>query len=161
MHYNLDKSAQNVVQLLCARGLTLTTAESCTGGLLSGAVTAIPGSSGVFGCGIIAYANEVKEQLLGVKPETLAEFGAVSAECAAEMARGAQKTANTEVAISITGIAGPGGGTPEKPVGTVFLACINKNKINILHLQINSTDRHYIRLESVRQALILMLNTLN
>jgi PncC family amidohydrolase len=171
MHYNLDKTAQNVVQLLCGLNLTLTTAESCTGGLLSGAVTGVPGSSEVFGLGIVAYANKIKEKLLGVKPETLEKFGAVSAQCAAEMALGVRKYpyaedcpengAVADIGISITGIAGPGGGTSEKPIGTVFLACTCENKTNILHLQINSKDRQYIRLESVRQALILIQNTID
>ncbi|MCL2638407.1 MAG: CinA family protein [Oscillospiraceae bacterium] len=172
MHYNLDKTAQNVVQLLREKKLTLCTAESCTGGLLSGAVTAIAGSSEVFNLGIVAYANEIKEKMLGVKPETLEIHGAVSAECAAEMAAGARKLAKNSppwrggreadgvVGISITGIAGPGGGTPQKPVGTVYFACTCEEKTNILHLQINSDNREYIRLESVRQALILILNTI-
>jgi PncC family amidohydrolase len=160
MHYNLDKPAQNVVQLLCARNLTLTAAESCTGGLLSGAVTSVGGASQIFSLGIVAYANEIKEQILGVKTETLETYGAVSAQCAAEMAQGARKLADSDIGISVTGIAGPTGGTPEKPVGTVYFACVYKDKTNILHIKTDSTDRGFIRNESVRQALILILNTL-
>jgi PncC family amidohydrolase len=167
MHEHLDKQAQNVVQLLYTRKLTLTTAESCTGGLLSGAVTAVSGSSQVFGLGVTAYANEVKTQLLGVSPEVIEKYGAVSAECAAEMAQGAIRRgdyqssgASETVGISVTGIAGPDGGTPQKPVGTVFIACAYRDKIKTLHLKIKSDNRQYIRLESVRQALVLILNTM-
>jgi PncC family amidohydrolase len=161
MHYNLDKLAQNVVQLLGEKKYTLTTAESCTGGLLSGAITAIGGSSEVFRLGIVAYANEIKEKLLCVRPETLEFHGAVSAQCAAEMAQGAIKASGANIAISVTGIAGPTGGSSAKPIGTVFFACSYRDKTNTLHLRIDNKDRNYIRLESVRQALILILNTLN
>jgi nicotinamide-nucleotide amidase len=160
MHEHLDKPAQNVVQLLYTRRLTLATAESCTGGLLSGAVTAVPGSSEVFGLGVVAYANEIKEHILGVAPGVIEKYGAVSAQCAAEMAAGVQKLANSDIGISITGIAGPTGDTPVKPIGTVFLACVYREATSILHLQINSRDRNYIRNESVRQALILLRNVL-
>jgi PncC family amidohydrolase len=160
MRYNLDKQALNVVQLLCTRKLSLATAESCTGGLLSGAVTSVAGCSQVFILGIVAYANRIKEQILGVSPEVIEKHGAVSAQCAAEMALGVQKRAGADIGVSVTGIAGPGGGTPQKPVGTVYISCAFKDRTSTLHLRINSDNRQYIRLESVRQALILILNTL-
>jgi nicotinamide-nucleotide amidase len=157
----LDKTAQDVVQLLQAEKITLATAESCTGGLLSGAVTGVAGSSAVFPLGVCTYANESKEKILGVSPETLRDFGAVSAECAAEMALGVRKLSGANAGVSVTGIAGPDGGTPEKPVGTVFFACSYKEHMNILYLRINSTQsRRDIRLEAVRQALILIQNTI-
>ncbi len=110
-----------VLELLRERGLTLATAESCTGGLVAARLTAIPGSSDVFLGSVVAYANSVKTSQLGVPEELLATFGAVSAETAAAMAEGARTRLGADVAVSVTGVAGPGGGTAEKPVGLVFL----------------------------------------
>ena len=160
IHLGIDKQAQNVVKLLCTKKLRLCTAESCTGGLLSGAVTGIEGASEVFDLGICAYANDIKQSKLSVCAETLEEFGAVSAQCAAEMALGARRASGAEVGVSVTGIAGPGGGSAEKPVGTVFLACSYEEKLSTLHLKIDG-NREYIRLETVRQALVLILSTIN
>jgi nicotinamide-nucleotide amidase len=112
---------EHVLELCRARGLTVATAESCTGGLVAGRLTSVPGSSDVVLGGIVAYANEVKERELGVPPEVLAAHGAVSAEVAEAMARGARERLGADVAVAVTGVAGPGGGTPEKPVGLVFV----------------------------------------
>ena len=117
----LDKTAENVVQLLKERGLTLATAESCTGGLISAEITSVSGSSDVFGFGVCTYANEAKMKLLGVREETLASVGAVSEETAVQMAEGIRKLANADITVSVTGIAGPTGGSEEKPVGTVYI----------------------------------------
>lgn len=117
----LDKTAENVVQLLITRGLTLASAESCTGGLISAEITSVSGASGVFGFGVCTYANEAKMKLLGVKEETLASVGAVSEETAVQMAYGVRKLSGADIGVSVTGIAGPTGGTPEKPVGTVYI----------------------------------------
>ena len=122
----LDKAAENVVQLLKERGITLATAESCTGGLISAEITSVSGSSDVFGFGVCTYANEAKMKLLGVRAETLASVGAVSEETAVQMAEGVRKLAGADIAVSVTGIAGPTGGTPEKPVGTVYIGCSTK-----------------------------------
>ena len=110
-----------VLDLYRERGLTLATAESCTGGLVAARLTSVPGSSDVFLGAVVAYANEVKEAELGVPADMLATHGAVSAETAVAMARGARERLGADVAVSVTGIAGPGGGTPEKPVGLVYL----------------------------------------
>jgi PncC family amidohydrolase len=139
----------------------LATAESCTGGLLSGAVTGVSGSSQVFPMGVCTYSNDIKKNILGVRAETLDMYGAVSAQCAAAMALGVKRISGADITVSVTGIAGPDGGTPQKPVGTVYFGCSYKNRLNILHLQINSNDRETIRLESVRQALILILNIIS
>lgn len=112
-----------VTKLGVDTGLSVATAESCTGGLIGAAITAMPGSSAVFKGGIIAYANEVKTAQLGVTAELLAEHGAVSAQTAKAMARGARARLDTDIAISVTGIAGPGGGSTDKPVGTVWMGC--------------------------------------
>ena len=114
-------TAELVLDLLRAQGLTLATAESCTGGLVAARLTDVPGSSDVFLGGIVAYSNAVKEAQLGVPQAVLAEHGAVSAETAAAMAQGARARLAADVAVSVTGVAGPGGGTEEKPVGLVFL----------------------------------------
>jgi nicotinamide-nucleotide amidase len=108
--------------ILVARGWKLGLAESCTGGLIGFRVTAVSGSSDWFRGGVVAYENRVKERLLGVRADTLREHGAVSAETAVEMARGARRALGAKVALSVTGVAGPDGGTPEKPVGLVYAA---------------------------------------
>lgn len=108
--------------LLLAQGLSLVTAESCTGGLVGHRITNVPGSSAYYLGGFVAYAYEAKEALLGVQRGTLLAYGAVSEETAREMARGARQRMGAGVAVSVTGIAGPGGGMPEKPVGLVYVA---------------------------------------
>jgi len=117
-----DELAALVLDMCRERGLRIATAESCTGGMLGALITKIPGSSDVYVGGIIAYANEVKVSQLGVREATLAEYGAVSEQVAREMAEGAQRALGTSLGVGITGIAGPGGGSPEKPVGTVWIA---------------------------------------
>ncbi|CAG0928185.1 nicotinamide-nucleotide amidase [Thermoflexales bacterium] len=111
-----------VGRLLRQRPLTLATAESCTGGLIGHRLTEVAGSSAYFLGGIIAYSNKVKAHLLGVKPETLEVHGAVSAETAIEMARGARRALGADIAVSVTGIAGPDGGTADKPIGLTYIA---------------------------------------
>lgn len=121
MAQDLDKRVKNVVQLLRVGSLTVSTAESCTGGLLSEKITAVAGSSEVFGFGVCSYANEAKMKLIGVKAETLDNFGAVSRETAEEMANGIRKVSGADFGVSTTGIAGPGGGDEQNPVGTVWI----------------------------------------
>ena len=117
-----DRRIEEIVLELCREDeLSLATAESCTGGLVSGRLTSVPGASDVFRGGVVAYSDELKTHLLGVPAAVLAAHGAVSAETAAAMARGARERLGADVALAVTGIAGPGGGTPEKPVGLVFL----------------------------------------
>lgn len=112
--------AERLVALLAARGATCATAESCTGGGVGAAITSVPGSSEVYCGGVVSYSNDVKSGVLGVKKETLAAHGAVSAEIASEMAEGARRLTGADIAVSVTGVAGPGGGTAEKPVGLVW-----------------------------------------
>jgi PncC family amidohydrolase len=111
-----------VGKLLRQRGLTLAVAESCTGGLVSHRITDVPGSSSYYQGSVTSYSNEIKEQVLGVSRETLERYGAVSEQTALEMARGVRGLLETDIGLAVTGIAGPDGGTPEKPVGLVFVA---------------------------------------
>ena len=119
----MSESLEVIVgQMLAQRGLSVGTAESCTGGLIGHRLTEVPGSSEYFLGGIIAYANDIKERVLGVQFETLETHGAVSAETALEMARGARHILGVDIALSVTGIAGPGGGTADKPIGLTYIA---------------------------------------
>ena len=118
-----------VGRLLTEKKSTVAVAESCTGGLISSRLTDVAGSSAYFWGGVVSYSNEAKEKFLGVSSETLQKYGAVSSECALEMAAGIRRLANVDYAIAVTGIAGPGGGTSEKPVGTVHVALATKNGV--------------------------------
>ena len=127
MNEMMRNAAQNAVSALAEKKLTAATAESCTGGMVSKFMTDVSGSSAVFNGGIVSYANSVKENVLGVKHETLEKYGAVSENTAKEMCEGARKLLSTDIAVSTTGIAGPTGGTPEKPVGTVCFGICSAN----------------------------------
>ena len=144
-----------VAELLEQKKLHVTTAESCTGGLIAGTLVNVPGISTWFGEGYVTYSNEAKEKLLGVSHETLATFGAVSAETAGEMAKGAACAANADVAVSATGIAGPDGGTEEKPVGLVYMGCFCKGELCV-EKHIFAGDRAQVRAQSVQAALRLL-----
>ena len=147
---NPDDLQDMVVQKLREKHLRLATAESCTGGLLSGRITAVSGASEVFDCGVCSYANEIKHRVLGVSEETLSTLGAVSAETALQMAQGVKRLANADIGASTTGIAGPTGGTDEKPVGLVYVGiCANCSKFSVKLLLGESggskNSRKYIR----------------
>jgi competence/damage-inducible protein CinA-like protein len=155
------KSAAEIVLELCrTRGLTLATAESATGGLVAARLTAIPGSSDVFLGGVVAYANEVKERELGVPAEVLALHGAVSAETAAAMANGVRERLTANVGVSDTGIAGPGGGTPEKPVGLVYLHASGPDGELATHFSVPA-DRESVRARAAVVALHLVRRLLS
>ena len=148
-----------VLDFMESRNLTLTFAESCTGGYLSHLITQIPGSSAVFLGGTISYANELKKKVLGVKEETLIAHGAVSEQTAQEMVQGALENFGSDYAVAVTGIAGPGGGTPEKPVGTVWIAAASKTKTVTRLFQFGNRRAQNIERSSTN-ALILLLNLL-
>lgn len=120
---------EKIGECLKDKGMTLSTAESCTGGGIAALITSVPGSSSYFKGGIVAYSNEVKMNLLHVSPQTLEKYGAVSRETVIEMAKGAMEALKTECAVATSGIAGPGGGTLEKPVGTIWMAVACRDKI--------------------------------
>jgi PncC family amidohydrolase len=138
--------------VLTKRNMTLSTAESCTGGLIGHRLTNVPGSSIYFIGGIVAYAYDAKEHLLGVHHNTLYDYGAVSKETAIEMARGARRVFGTDIAISVTGIAGPGGGLPNKPVGTTWIAISTRTGENA-HLFTWNKDREENKALSAEAAL--------
>ena len=136
---NSDTLQENVVAKLREKGVKLATAESCTGGLLSERITAVSGASDVFDFGVCTYANEMKHKVLGVSNETLSVLGAVSAETAMQMAEGARNVSGADLAVSTTGIAGPTGGTPEKPVGLVYCGISTKDKSYAIKLMLGGS----------------------
>jgi len=155
--YIMDKQlielADRLGQSLKKSGDIMTTAESCTGGWIAQVITEIPGSSAWFDRGFVTYSNAAKVQMLGVNPKTLEQYGAVSAETAAEMVTGALAHSDATTAIAVTGIAGPEGETSEQPVGTVFIAWKNKGEdVNVIKKQF-SGNRHQIRAQTVKIAI--------
>ena len=152
--------AEAVIRRATARGLRLRTAESCTGGLVAGALTAIDGSSSAVDRGFVTYSNEAKSALLGVPAAVIEAHGAVSRETAEAMARGAVAGALDVLAISITGIAGPGGGSPAKPVGLVWFGVALGDRVKTVERRFGVLGRDQVRQAAVEVALDLMLDTL-
>jgi len=148
--------AEAVLDLCRARGLHVAIAESCTGGLVAAALTAIAGSSDVVERGFVAYSNEAKSELLGVPPATIAAHGAVSAETAAAMAEGAVARAPVDLAVSITGVAGPGGGSAEKPVGLMHFGLARRGGEVRTKRRVLAGDRTKIRDAALRLALEML-----
>jgi nicotinamide-nucleotide amidase len=144
-----------IVRLLTEKQKTLALAESCTGGYIANRITNIPGASVVFRAGLVTYSNEAKESFLGVRSETLAQNGAVSELVAREMAEGARRRSNSDYAIAVTGIAGPGGGSAEKPVGTVFIAVATPTRTEVKQ-HLNQYDRETFKFLTSQQALDLL-----
>ena len=155
---DLRHRAETLLALYRERELTLVTAESCTGGLVAGLITEIPGSSNVFERGYVTYSNRAKAENLGVPADLLERFGAVSAEVAAAMAEGALRHSAASVALSVTGIAGPDGGTAAKPVGLVYFGCGRIGQITTLEKRFGNIGRSEVRLASVETALELLVS---
>lgn len=151
--HNLYELAAQMGATLRTRGQILAIAESCTGGWIAKVVTDVPGSSGWFDRGFVTYSNVAKSELLGVRKETIVKHGAVSAEVVAEMASGALQRSPADVVVAVSGIAGPDGGSPDKPVGTVYLAWALRNGPIHTERQQFQGDRGQVRLESVAAAL--------
>lgn len=154
---DIERKATALIALCSARGLMVATAESCTGGLIAGALTEIAGSSSVVDRGFVTYSNDAKMQMLGVDPATLAAHGAVSRQTAIEMARGALARSKAQIAVAVTGIAGPGGGSAEKPVGLVHLATARHGG-DVSHREMRYGDigRDAVRLSTVETALDML-----
>ena len=159
MTLSVRDHARSVATILATQGKTISTAESCTGGMIAATFTALPRSSVWFTGSIVAYANHIKQSLLGVEKSALEKYGAVSQEVALQMALGATKTLGTNYSIAVTGIAGPTGGSPDKPVGLVWIAIGYEGKaVAFKHLFTGS--RKEVREQTVRAALIHVLVTL-
>ncbi len=150
---------EKVVKTLNKKGLVLATAESCTGGLIAKRITDVSGSSGMFNCGIVSYSNDIKEKVLGVKHETLETFGAVSEQTVREMVNGLLKISNADIAVAVSGIAGPNSDNTQKPVGLIYLAISNKKDIQIVKLNNTFTDdiRNQNRISAADKALEMIL----
>ena len=155
----IDKKAENVVQLLVGKGKKIACAESCTGGLISAAITSVSGSSAVMDMSICTYAVSAKEKFKGVPPKIIEKYGVVSAETASAMAEGVRKTAGSDIGVSVTGVAGPTGGTADTPVGTVYVGLSTKGRTLARLvctdplLSGNENAREYIRKSTVLAAL--------
>ena len=150
-------TAEKLVRALTEKRMTCATAESCTGGGVGYTITGVSGASAVFWGGVISYDNSVKRDVLGVPEEVLATKGAVSSECAAAMADGARRLLKTDLAVSLTGIAGPGGGSAEKPVGLVWFGLASKDG-TITGKKVFPGDRESVRSAAIEHALGLLLN---
>ena len=150
------RQAEALLALCRRRKLKIATAESCTGGLIIGALTEIAGSSDVVDCGFVTYSNNAKKAMLGVNPDILAKVGAVSKETAMAMVAGALANSGADIAVSVTGVAGPGGGTSAKPVGLVHLAAANRKTAIHRELRLGDIGRSAIRMETVRCALEML-----
>ena len=152
--------AKKIVKILTKKKLTISFAESCTGGMVSSAITAINGSSKVFTFGLIVYSNKSKINVLKIPKNIIKKYGTVSAQVCSNMVKNISKIAKTNVSLSVTGIAGPDGGTKKKPVGLVYLGIKKGNKIRIKKYFFKKKGRAYIRKETVNKSLRLILRTL-
>jgi nicotinamide-nucleotide amidase len=150
---------EKVVKLLNEKGLVMATAESCTGGLIAKRITDVSGSSAVFNCGIVSYSNEIKESVLGVSNKTLETYGAVSEETVREMVKGVLKISGADIAVSVSGIAGPTSDNTKKPVGLIYLACSNGEQTVVKKLENKFTNdiRNSNRLSASDTALEMIL----
>lgn len=151
---------EELVKILAEKGMYISTAESCTGGLIAGAIVNVAGASSVFKEGFVTYSNEAKEKRLGVSHSTLESTGAVSEETVKEMAQGLMKVTGADVTIVSSGIAGPDGGTPEKPVGLVYLCCCTGNGLYVSRNIFNG-NRQQIREQAVNAAIELVIDSIS
>ena len=156
----LQRTAQQATDLLLQKGKTVSLAESCTGGMIAAALVGCPGVSEALLEGCVCYSNEAKQRTLGVLTETLRDHGAVSAECALEMVHGICDYTGSDTAIAVTGIAGPGGGTETKPVGTVYIAALADGKARVEH-HVVAGDRLMVRTQTAVRALNLLMELIN
>lgn len=153
------KEADRALKLLFKYGISISTAESCTGGMIASEIVGYSGVSEIFKEGYVTYSNEAKNKNLGVSNDVLEEFGAVSRECASQMAVGVRKTSGSDISIVTTGIAGPEGGTKDKPVGLVYIGCAYKDSVIVRKFNF-SGSRYQVRYQSMRQAFVLICDTI-
>jgi len=156
----MKKLSKNIVDKLIKKKLKISFMESCTGGLLSSVITSVPGSSKVFSFGLITYSNHSKIKILKISKKIIKKYGAVSKEVCLAMVKNVNNIDKTNMAVSITGIAGPNGGTKKKPVGLVFVGIKQKNKIIVKKYLFRNKGRFYIRSAAVNKSLELILSTL-
>ena len=156
----MKKLSQKIVKLLKRKRLKLSVVESCTGGMLSSAITSVSGSSKVFTMGLVTYSNESKKSILKVPKQIIRKHGTVSIQCCLSMINNLSKISKSNIAVSITGIAGPSGGTKKKPVGLVYVGIKKGNKIKIHKCLFKNKGRSYIQKATVRKSLGLILNIL-
>jgi len=154
----MNKLSQKVVKLLSKKRLKISLAESCTGGLLSSSITSISGSSKVFTLGLVTYSNQAKISVLKVPKKTIMKHGAVSYETCLSMVKNLSKTSKTNISVSITGVAGPKGGTKQKPVGLVYIGIKKGNKVLVKKFLFKSKKRNSIQRSTVNKALNLVLS---
>jgi len=157
---DIFKLSADLVEKASSAGKTVATAESCTGGLIGAAITATAGSSSVFQGGIIAYDNRIKTKLLGVPPSTLGKYGAVSEKVAERMAAGCAERLGVDYAVSVTGVAGPGGGSPEKPVGTVWIGVSDGRTATAILHHFEGMSRNKVRDHSCLEAMKLLISAI-
>lgn len=152
----IDRTARNVVQYMIEKNLTVSAAESCTGGILSAAITSVPGASKIFECGIVSYSERIKEEILGVPAEIIDGYGVVSAQTADAMAKAVKKLSGSDISVGITGLAGPASPSDALPVGTVYISTAYKDRIiaeNLKLYELGSFDRGINRLLAAAFAL--------
>lgn len=153
----LLRAAEHLLETCRRKGRLIATAESCTGGLIAGVLTAVPGSSDVVDCGFVTYSNDAKAKMIGVPEATIRQHGAVSADVAVAMAQGAIAQSRAHLAIAVTGVAGPGGGTAIKPVGLVWLAAAARDgHVRTRELRLGDIGREEVRLATVGEALAML-----
>ena len=157
----MNNNAKKIVRILTKRKLNISFAESCTGGLLSSTITSINGSSKVFTLGLVVYSNKSKNSILKIPNIILKRYGAVSEQICSAMVKNLSKISKTNMSLSITGIAGPGGGTKKKPVGLVYIGIKKGNKIYVKKCFFKNKDRSYIQKATVKKSLGLILSFLN
>ena len=156
----MKKLSQKIVKLLKRKRLKLSVVESCTGGMLSSALTSVSGSSKIFTLGLVTYSNQSKNHVLKVPKQIIRKHGAVSMQCCLSMINNSSKISKSNIAVSITGIAGPSGGSKQKPVGLVYVGIKKGNKIKIHKYLFKNKGRSYIQKATVRKSLGLILNIL-
>ena len=152
--------SKKITNMLISKKLTISVAESCTGGMLSSAITSVSGSSNIFNLGLVTYSNQSKINILKVPKSIIRKYGTVSEQVCLAMTKNLSKISKTDISVSVTGIAGPKGGTKEKPVGLVYVGIKKGNKIEIKKYLFKNKGREYIQKTTVKKSLRLILNTL-
>lgn len=161
VYENISGLSRQIVEICAERGFKASTAESCTGGMISAAITSVSGSSAVIELGVCSYSNRIKQELLGVSIHTLKTETEYSVDCAEEMAEGVLRLSGADFAVSTSGIAGPSGGTDDDPVGTVYICVCNKNKSIAERFEFPDTGRNDIRAAATERALSMLLELIN